>query len=98
MGLNGPGMRRLPTWLLGVSCLGSVDYTYSSDIEFWCETSCHFWFCGSAGDAMLDLVVSHSSRDSTCPRSRSHAFLFASSLGPRHAASARVVDLGPWAL
>lgn len=54
--------------------------TISSDIEFWCETSCHFWFCGSAGDAMFDRVVSHSSRDSTCSKSRSHAFLLASSL------------------
>ena len=47
-------------------------------------------FAARAGDAMLDSVVSHSSRDSTCPRARSHAFLLTSRLGSRHAAMGRV--------
>ena len=51
-------------------------------------------FAARAGDAMLDSVVSHSSRDSTCPGTRSHAFLLTSRLGSRHAAKGRV-DHGP---
>jgi hypothetical protein len=51
-------------------------------------------FAARAGDAMLDSVVSHSSRDSTCHRARPHAFLLTSILGSRHAAMVRV-DHGP---
>jgi hypothetical protein len=51
-------------------------------------------FAARAGDAMLDSVVSHSGRDSTCPRARSHAFWLTSRLGSRHTAVGRV-DHGP---
>lgn len=53
-------------------CLGSVDYT--SDIDFSLKPPATSGFAARAGDAMLDSVVSHSSRESACPRARSHAF------------------------
>lgn len=87
-----PGMRRLPTWLLGVSVLEVLTILPIS--SFGVKHPATSGFAARAGDAMLDSVVSHSSRDSTCPRARSHAFLLASGLGSRHAASARVVR--PW--
>ena len=53
-------------------CLGSVDYT--SDIKFSLKPPATSGFTARVGDAMLECVVSHSSRSSTCLRARFHAF------------------------
>jgi hypothetical protein len=69
-------------------CLGSVDYT--SDIKFSLKPPATSGFAARAGDAMTESVVSHSSHKSTCLRSRFHAFLLTSRLGPRLTATVRV--------
>jgi len=70
-------------------CLGSVDYT--SDIDFSLKPPATSGFAARAGDAMLDSVVSHPSRESERVLTR---FLLTSRLGTRHTATARV-DLSP---